>query len=386
MTEDLFNVPEGNMPALTKAIERLSKKSEKSGAGPITLSVIGQTMNKIGDGSIAVYNQVVISGNPIKHNGWTFVARIDHNDDSTGAKNLVYTAPGEICPPQFYNAPANCEHCGYNRKRRDTFILLNEATGEFKQIGRTCVQEFTDGLDPMIVAGHLERLKKAAEQAIESSQNIPLNNRRFIDLTIYLAYVSKCIRDFGWISTKDAYEASLTGVHKTSTRDAALNMMYNGSSNNQPATEDFQHAEDAMAWATTLDGDRNEYTHNVVTLATDGYGDYKAAGVAASIVRIYDNHLNRNKNVCSTNMPGYIGEVGKTIVGNVTLISNDVRTGSFGEYNLITMKASTGETLVTMGRFDPGLPGRTFKLKAKVKSHEEYRGVKQTHVNFCKIV
>ena len=376
----VVNIPEANLPSLELTLVRLNKKAAKAGMPDIKLTELGTTTEKDGKGSVTVFRQIAIEAETIIHGDWKVAARIDHNDDPSGAKNLVYNAPGEPCPREYYHAGANCDHCGWTRKRRDTFILVNEKTDEYKQIGRTCVQEFTGGLNPNAVIKQLERLGNFIEQANEASKNVPLADRRKIDLTIFLAYVNMSMRELGWTSMKEAREHGDTTV---STRDQALHAMFSEYSD-QPTQDDFDHAEAAMDWVKTLDPDRDEFTHNIHTLCTDGYGDYKAAGIAASIVWMYDKHLAREAKKALPSSSEYLGEIGKHITGEVTVTGNDVRDGTYGTYNLVTMKSNDGATIVTMGRFDPGKVGTRFKLKAKVKDHTEFRGEKQTHVNYCK--
>jgi hypothetical protein len=153
----------------------------------------------------------------------------------------------------------------------------------------------------------------------------------------------------------------------------------------QPDPEDYAYAEEAMAWAAEQDESRNEYMHNIVMLAKTGYGDYKAAGFAASIVRIYGNHQAKQ----GASATGFIGEVGKKIAGEVTIVSNEEKAGTDWQGNpstfrIVTMRARSGETIVSIGQFNPGNVGHRFTLHAKVKEHKTYGNKNQTIVNYCK--
>jgi hypothetical protein len=235
------------------------------------------------------------------------------------------------------------------------------------------------------VIGHLDRLEKAIEQANEAAESTPLADKRFIDLTVYLAYCAKSIRQLGWVSGSEAYESRNDSHPKTSTRDSALNAMSYGTPELQPDPEDYAYAEEAMAWAAEQDESRNEYMHNIVMLAKTGYGDYKAAGFAASIVRIYGNHQAKQ----GASATGFIGEVGKKIAGEVTIVSNEEKAGTDWQGNpstfrIVTMRARSGETIVSIGQFNPGNVGHRFTLHAKVKEHKTYGNKNQTIVNYCK--
>lgn len=78
----------------------------------------------------------------IRKDGWTVCARVEHGN----AGNVVTPFGEESAPDDWFHAPARCEHCRTNRFRNVTFMCGN-ANGEIKQVGKTCLKDYT-GIDP----------------------------------------------------------------------------------------------------------------------------------------------------------------------------------------------------------------------------------------------
>lgn len=381
MEPQIFNIPAVNLGVLEKLKAKLNKKSAKAGTGEITFTKVSETTEENPDGTVDVIYQIAVEGETPKIAGWTFLARLDHNNDPSGESNFVYVMPGQTLPDEYRTAHADCEHCGWKRRRRNTYILQEDATGNLKQVGHTCVQDFI-GVDPAKVVAQAERIvnmiKKARALEEEGTLGVPYNQRH-IQLERYLAFVAQSIRIRGWVSGKKAWEEQ--GL---STANHAANMMFSTFIRDEdlPTDEDNQKAKDALAYAATLDRSQNDYTHNVVTMVNTGYIDWKAQGIAASIVRIYDNHVQKQAlqdSQADLSDSDYIGEVGKRINGRVKVIGVKHNVG-FYDSTMVRMVSSAGGNLLvtfTAGKFNPKV-GDELQIRGTVKKHEEFRGVKQT--------
>ncbi len=387
MEPTLFNIPACNLEILEKKMARLNKKAVKAGTTPITLTKVSETVEKNDDGSVDVFYQMVVEGEAPKIAGWDFLARLDHNSDPTGASNLVYVMPGQTCPDNYRLAAADCNHCGYRRTRRNTYVLKQETTGELKQVGHTCVKDFI-GLDPAKVAAQAERivnLMKAAKDAEDSGVLGVPYNRRHIDLFEFLGYVALTCRTNGWVSAKQAYES---GGQMTSSANTALGDMfpvggYDPTWCDRPEPEDFNKAYDAHAYALTLDRAKSDYNHNVVTMSTTGYIDWKATGIAASIIRIHDLSLAREaekKTQVDLSSSEHMGAVKDRLRGAVTVIGKKHGEGMYGPWTMYRMLTKNqGNVLVSFvtGSFSAEV-GDEIEIKGTVKKHDEFNGVKQT--------
>lgn len=108
---------------------------------------------------VKVYQQITIYYQVPRIEGWILTARFEIEDapgkiDETGQASpmqtdvFTYTAPGETLPASYQDKTAiECQHCGHNRFRKKSYLLRNLESGEFKEVGSTCLIDFF-GHDP----------------------------------------------------------------------------------------------------------------------------------------------------------------------------------------------------------------------------------------------
>jgi hypothetical protein len=283
--EDIFGdrtiylIPEANFPRFEREIEKLSRRSEKLIGLPIRPVVFGRQHKEISKGVTVLMIETYLVAETPKIEGWTFVARIDHTND---AGNIIRTVPNLSCdlPEHFRTAKPDCQHCNVRRLRRDTFVIRNDQTGEYQQVGTSCLKDFF-GHDPYKIAklaellGYANEVGQSATTGIEAS----LTDRRWVNLEELLESTAAAIRLNGWTSVASSKE---TG--RTPTRELAFNGL------GQETTEEDQAlAQRALAWARTLSDkdNRSDYEHNVSVIAEAVYIEHRSIGIAASIVGVF---------------------------------------------------------------------------------------------------
>lgn len=380
MEAQLFDIPSANMEKLAKKIKALNKKALKAGTGEIKLTTISKTVDENEDGSVDVRFQIALEGETPKINGWAFIARLDHNTDPTGESNLIYVMPSADLPEHFRNAGANCEHCGWDRRRRDTYVLQNEDSGEYKQVGRTCIRDFI-GIDPARIAEQAERYVKVLGLLNEAREPKwgGINDHRDIHLPAYLSWVAQSIREHGWISGREAYE----DFDKVSTASQAIGEMFATYKPQLPTDEDKELAETAIAHVLTLEP-KNDFLFNINAIAKQNYLDWKASGLAAAIMFVYNRHLEdeaKRKAAADLSKSEYVGALKERLEFEVRVIGKRWIEGRFGSTAVIRMLDANDNLFVT---FASGNFGDEVNIEDKVtirgtvKKHDEYKGVKQT--------
>ena len=75
-------------------------------------------------------------------NGWQFAASLEYTDKG----NIISGVEGIEIPERYYKCAPWCEHCKTARDRKYSFIVRNTESGEFKQVGKACLKDFTGGL------------------------------------------------------------------------------------------------------------------------------------------------------------------------------------------------------------------------------------------------
>jgi hypothetical protein len=283
----VFNIPAPNMKKFNAQIEKLSRKVEKLTGEKIAPVPFSYETRKLADGEMYKVYQVLLTAPVAKLEGWSFLARLDHSQETGTIIRMVPNTGAELS--QFRDASARtCDHCGINRYRRDTFIVRHEISGEIKQVGSTCLKDFF-GHDPAKIAKLAELLGYAAELSRASEDFEPgqahFNDYRYYDVVDFCARSAAAVRRFGWVSAKVAKEDDT----KTATKSMAWSMI-----GDDVTEDDHAMAEEALEWARGLraKGDNmSDYEHSISVIAEAVVMEGRHAGLAASIVGVH--HMNK---------------------------------------------------------------------------------------------
>lgn len=85
--------------------------------------------------------------------GWSLVAANDHTFKITNQINPDFEIPNKYVPTY-----STCEHCNVKMPRTKSYIIMSES-GEFKQVGKTCMKQFI-GIDPSKYISMFEAVSK----------------------------------------------------------------------------------------------------------------------------------------------------------------------------------------------------------------------------------
>lgn len=172
--------------ALKKKLNRIGNKCKKYGCD-FCFSVIGETFREVIDEStkekhIARFITVEVSGTA-KVNDWEFVAELEHTENG----NIIRGTGIYEIPERYYTGKPVCEHCKSNRFRKNTYIVRNSTTGEFKQVGKSCLMDFTNGLSAEAVASYIAFF----EEVIRGEQVLPGGSfERYVEIVYWVTGVS----------------------------------------------------------------------------------------------------------------------------------------------------------------------------------------------------
>lgn len=381
--DTIYTVPVENFENLQKQLAKINNRSAKCGTSGFKLNVHGTDITPLGNGEVKVLYKVSITGEAPKIAGYTFIARLDHNTDPTGASNLVYAMPNATLTQEQRNLPALCDHCGTKRFRRDTYLLHEDATGNVIQVGRTCLKDFT-GHDPEKIlkyAGYLLSLYNSVNSATENEFH--MNNWRTIETEHYLAYVALAIRTWGWVSGKTAYENGGTSTRQDAWTVMTDNQGYYERQGIVLTDEDRKKASEALTWALAQDKSKSDFMHNMVTVAETGYIDMASSGVAAAIIQVYFKACEKAATEkLDLGKSTHQGQKGDRLNLEVKVYGKSYGTGSYGPWTRVSMIDEAGNVYITFagGKFDPAKDAK-IRIRGTVKNHGEFKGVKQTNLN-----
>lgn len=156
-----FAIYEENLERLTKKLNTIKNKCQAHGY-PFMYKEVGEEFRDYKvcpedpQSEVIKLRYVLVEAQGIvKHDDWEFVAVIEHES----AGNIVRAMKYDVqVPDKYFTTEPICEHCNTKRRRKDTYLIYNEVTNEFKQVGKTCLQEFTNGMDAELVASYIEML------------------------------------------------------------------------------------------------------------------------------------------------------------------------------------------------------------------------------------
>lgn len=391
-----FKIPEAKIEELRKRIAKVQKKCAKYNQD-FHFAEVGETIEEIKLGG-KIYNVKFIlieaSGTAVINN-WEFVATIDH----TSKGNIINKGFLDIEVPIRYRESAPvCEHCGSNRYRKETYIVHNTETNDFKQVGRSCLKDYTNGLDAAHIATLLESLAFLEEFESfggSSFQYAP----KYYDPKKYLQYVIETVKNFGYVKSGDpeSTRARTDEFFYFLEDDWAFNSQCRENIkskiqeiNYQPlAEENVRLAEKMIAWVKSVE-DNSDYLHNLRTIFDSEYTSPKYFGYIAGLAPTYNKAIAKveaqKTEEAQTIKSTYQGNIGDKLDINITdvqlITSWDTQWGTTYIYKFIDTEGNIF-TWKTSNWIRLDRPVKT--LKGTVKDHTEYRGVQQTELTRCKV-
>jgi len=391
---EVYHVPKYNMGFLTEQIEKLNKKAKKLGLDPIIMEEIREydkTIKRTEYGYFMErqfkvrFVEVRVTGKSPKFEGWTFVAAIEHDKAS---KNLIKCIPGIELDHKYRDAPPDCHHCNTNRWRKKTFVCRHD-DGKEIQVGSTCVKDFLGHKSPESIAWQCEMLGSIREmfynpdhgdefKCPKSAIRIPI--RELLEVT------AQSIREHGWISKSKVMERP--DLYEFSTADDVMELLFPLPM--KPSLIDIQRqdailAYGAMQWASALrpdsSGKFSDYFYNISVLANESSIGIPEIGLAASIVGVWKNKRDKEKlEKGPKKLNEHFGEIKKRYDLELTV---KTISGFDGEWGYTTIYKMEDKDLRRFSWFSTSYKiklheGETYKLKATIKGHNEWKGTKET--------
>lgn len=372
-----FDIPEAGFKWFKEKLEKLGKRAERLVGEKLFLTVVG--FHREEDKTSRFYNQkimeVFVAFPEPKLNGWEFVAQIDHANE---VGNVIRSLGDEDLPEIYRTRGPECDHCEKNRRRRDSFIVYHAETGEYKQVGTSCLKDFLGHGDAekwAKVAQMIAGVGELARTSYNTGHTGALQDLRWYNTEDFCAAAAQSILDRGWVSKKVAREGG-----RESTCSDAWNLYHNHAKITDEAKD---LAERALEWARSLDGQNiSDYEHNCYVIGNAEAIEARSAGIAASIVGVYQR---KNRPVRpNTGVSDYYGIEGQRFERNVTL-------EIVSECEMSTRHVFKDEDGNVFVWFASGASlrqhkGNKIRIKGTIKRHNLFRGTKQNLVNRVKVI
>ena len=391
-----FYIHEANIERLRAKVNRIRNKCMKYGCD-FVYSEIGEEFRTIHPGTereqVARFIIVEAEGTAVI-NGWEFVASIEHLSNG----NIINTVKDIDIPKRYFTADCDCEHCHSHRHRKETYLVFNEETGEFKQVGSSCLCDFTQGLSAEVAASYISCFEDMMEfEAPPEGHSFT----RYYDLTEILKYAIQYIKDLGYASTQAemptkerVFDAYLYD-HGTPMSNYVVEEIHKYRNKFNPNYNDpelLKEVEEVIEHASNLSGD-SAYENNLKVIAKAGFVSGSNMGYAVSMPTVFNRYKEREarriaaEKVLQEEIKAseHVGSIKERITINNPTVS--VITSWETEWDYVTRYKIVADGNVYM--WDTSsyieLSQKIDKIVGTVKKHDEFRGVKQTWLTRCRV-
>lgn len=401
-----FSVYAGHMYDLRKKVTAIKNKCAKYGCD-FHFAEVGEEVKEIKhpDLHITIKCKFIIceaEGIAIV-NGWQFISSVEHTEKG----NIFRKAVTDVEIPERYRTSAPfCEHCNSLRKRNGTFIIRNTETGEFKQVGRNCLCDFTNGMSVQF-ATMVASFRPVFEEAEETPSVGHIGWRdRLFGTRDFLQFAAETIRHFGYsvaskggsteLRTSDFFDVANGNTRfweEKRIREVERLMEKVGFDANSDGAKKM--VDDAVAWLDAQE-EHNDYIHNLKVAVALENVDCSRFGLLVSLFPTYNRELleqaKRREGAEAGRASEFIGEVGSRVTVNVSSVKCITSWDScFGRMVTpvttyvwkITDNENNVFTWKTQNWFDEENPPKT--IVGTVKEHKVFREVKQTELTRCKV-
>ena len=382
------------MNELRKKIKSIRNKCAKYGCDfhyEEIEEVIRPVVSESGERMSAVFVVVDVDG-IAKVNDWEFIARIEH----TASGNIIYKALHDVeIPERYYTCSPYCEHCNSIRHRVDTYLVRNVITNEIKQVGKSCLQEFTSGMSASFAA-YLASVRELFQTA--QSRNIPLNAKRVysIDTSLALQCAVEVVRIFGYIPVTESQTTTTKErlihwfnvyTHRNDDRQILSSMKRNQFNPESVEIVDMAgKVKDCILSCT----DNSEYMHNLKVILNMPYIGYQHFGLIASAIPTYYRMIAKMSDVNNSSPSEYVGNIGDKIsiqIDDISCITSwDTCYDGYHTVTTYLYKILDEDSNEFIWKTSKNLNLDTCAaIAGTVQKHAEYNGVKQTWLTRCKV-
>ena len=408
-----YSIPEQNLESLEKKLKKIQHKCAKYGC-EFSYERIGEHFEERAfslpteeqSGPHKTYTEIVkfidveVEGRAAV-NGWRFAATLDYTDKG----NIIKGVEGLEIPEKYYSCSPWCEHCRTRRGRSTSFIVYHEETGEFKQVGRSCLRDFTGGLSAENVA-QFESFFKECEEASELSGCGWYGSGSYFEVPRFLTVAAETIRIYGYCKSK--FEGMTTasraenfyrlengmrlGVGAKEIETMYEEALAKGFNTKRPET--IGQAEAVRRWICENERDDN-YFHNLKVACSLDYCDSSKLGLLVSAFPAYDRELEyaaekREREAAEAEArakSSWLGSVGDKVsfeIADFRVISSwETQWGTTAVYKFTDKEGHEVTWKTTSWVNDRRIVGA--RISGKVKERKEYRGIKQTELTRCKL-
>ena len=385
-----YLVYSGNMEKLKKKLSRIEKKCERYSCD-FYFKELGEEFREIkdedGEKYLARFIRVEAYGTAICETGWKVVAVIDHfGCDSGNVIKMIDQMKEYNIPDKFYHSSNICEHCNTNRGRKTTILIYHPEKNEYKQVGKSCLLDYTGGLSAELVTFMEQYIHTVEECEDYTFFGTSIETNYY---TLDMLQIASClVAKEGYIKY-DPYENN----YLECTRERCKDLIKRAHVfTDEELAAGLDEAEAALDYIRSEDCSGNNYMMNLQMLSKSEGVSESNVGILVSLIPTYHRHLRdmeykRRLEIWHAAESGskYVGDIKDKVT--VTVESASLVTSfanEFGSTYLYKILSTEGNVFMWYSSRYFGDNPDWQTITGTVKMHQEYKNIKQTILTRCK--
>ena len=351
---------------------------------------------------------VTINHTPLKLDGeWELVGIYFGETGSVQQLNLDIELP-----KSFINHTSNnCDHCNHKRYRKNYFLVYSAKTGEFKQVGSSCLKDFC-GISParairmfslfnpvfMVVGLEEEGYYRASKETKQKFVNVAYDKKLVIDIIAqkieeegYVKATFEEIMDgYGW--NGQPYYKWIRDNEGDATLDFLIKDLESGITETGDPCGSPLSATPILKWwdekVVEVDSDGfpsnsfNSWIKDCKDLLSTKMILKKDLNKVCSMVNHYVTQIEKEQqNELKRQLfkgSKHFGDVGERLTQNLSIKKAYCGQGFYGTFFIFTLENEDGNCLVYKGSKDIGDTDDNITLTFTIKSHDIYNEINQT--------
>jgi hypothetical protein len=399
-----FKVPACNLAFLSERIEKLNRKGAKLGCAEIKTRVLSvewvSKHTEAGTYRERYYTIELEGAAPRLEGGWTFLGTLQH----TEAGNILRAIPGKEIPESYRTAPRTCDHCKKIRARKDTYLVKTEA-GEIRQVGHSCVADYLGHQSPQQIAFLATIVKEMEDLGSEGERRY--GAPQVLLTTEFMEMAAEVVLRKGFVSRAAAQSYAEKSGGASLLETTAGETWFQLYPDRELMAKSPELYFDVTPAARELAVKVMEWV--ISTPQKPGYGmnlqiamkletvTRRDGGLLASAIGAYQKAMGQQATRESARKKlensKHFGEVGKREIFELTVVGEHHFEGQYGGsrhmapedrilYRMLTADGNVATWWTTGAKLEVG---KTYRLKATVKKHDDYKGIAQTVLTRCAV-
>lgn len=281
-----------------------------------------------------------------------------------------------------------CDHCKTDRARLNTYLVINNATGEHRQVGSTCIKDFL-GWTAMPVFLDTDSVTDDVESTLGGGGYA--ERRWTVDTALAVAWAA--VQAYGFVPA-GSYDGCPTKHVVAAALDPRTPADRQLAEALRPYVADAaQQAKTIREWILSdAFGGSSEYVINMkAVIGADSVGA-RNLGLVASAPQAWARGMERDlirRAQAAEIVNEHIGAPKDKITVTVTIKSIRYVENAYGTSTVYTLLTTDGHLLAwfaTRSALGDKTDGTQYKITATIKGHEEYQGTKRTKITRAKVI